>query len=36
VRENRAALDLQLDREDLKLLDEEFPPPAGPQPLEMI
>jgi diketogulonate reductase-like aldo/keto reductase len=36
VRENRRALDLQLDREDLELLDEEFPPPAAPQPLEMI
>ncbi|MCW2974871.1 MAG: oxidoreductase [Actinomycetia bacterium] len=36
VRENRRALDLQLDNEDLKLLDEEFPPPAEPPPLEMI
>jgi diketogulonate reductase-like aldo/keto reductase len=36
VRENRRALDLELDDEDLKLLDEEFPPPASPQPLEMI
>jgi diketogulonate reductase-like aldo/keto reductase len=36
VRENRGALDLQLDREDLELLDEEFPPPTEPQPLEML
>jgi diketogulonate reductase-like aldo/keto reductase len=36
VRENRRALDLQLDNEDLKLLDEEFPPPSEPPPLEMI
>jgi diketogulonate reductase-like aldo/keto reductase len=36
VRENRRALDLQLDNEDLKLLDEELPPPAEPPPLEMI
>jgi hypothetical protein len=33
-RENRGALDLALDHDDLKLLDEEFPPPAGPQPLD--
>jgi diketogulonate reductase-like aldo/keto reductase len=36
VRENRRALDLALDKDDLKLLDEEFPPPKEPQPLEMI
>jgi diketogulonate reductase-like aldo/keto reductase len=36
VRENHGALDLQLDREDLELLDEEFPPPREPQPLAMI
>jgi diketogulonate reductase-like aldo/keto reductase len=36
VRENRAALDLELDNEDLKLLDEVFPPPTKPQPLEVI
>jgi diketogulonate reductase-like aldo/keto reductase len=36
VRENRGALDLRLDREDMKLLDAEFPPPTRPQPLEMI
>jgi diketogulonate reductase-like aldo/keto reductase len=33
VRENRGALDLQLDRDDLKALDEAFPPPTGPAPL---
>jgi diketogulonate reductase-like aldo/keto reductase len=36
VRENRGALDIELDNEDLKLLDDEFPPPSGPVPLEMI
>jgi diketogulonate reductase-like aldo/keto reductase len=36
VRENRRALDLELDHDDLKLLDEEFPPPETPVPLEMI
>jgi diketogulonate reductase-like aldo/keto reductase len=36
VRENRAALDLELDNEDLKLIDEVFPPPTRPQPLEVI
>jgi diketogulonate reductase-like aldo/keto reductase len=36
VRENRGALDLELDPEELKLLDQEFPPPREPQPLEMI
>jgi diketogulonate reductase-like aldo/keto reductase len=36
VRENRGALDIRLDTEDLKLLDEEFPPPTGPVPLEML
>jgi diketogulonate reductase-like aldo/keto reductase len=33
LRENAAALDLQLDGEDLKLLDENFPPPRGPVPI---
>jgi diketogulonate reductase-like aldo/keto reductase len=33
VRENRGALDLQLDRDDLKALDEAFPPPTRPAPL---
>jgi diketogulonate reductase-like aldo/keto reductase len=35
VRENARALELQLDNEDLKLLDEEFPPPRGPAPLDL-
>ena len=35
VRENARAVDLRLDREDLKLLDEEFPPPVGPAPLNL-
>jgi diketogulonate reductase-like aldo/keto reductase len=33
VRENRGALDLELDRDDLKAIDEAFPPPTGPAPL---
>jgi diketogulonate reductase-like aldo/keto reductase len=36
VRENRGALDLQLDNEDLKLIDDVFPPPTKPQRLEII
>jgi diketogulonate reductase-like aldo/keto reductase len=36
VRENRAALDLQLTQEDLAELDRAFPPPAAPQPLETL
>lgn len=36
VQENRAALDLQLTPADLAQLDATFPPPAGPQALEMI
>ncbi|MFL5952493.1 MAG: aldo/keto reductase [Gaiellaceae bacterium] len=36
VRENRQALDIELDRDDLQLLDEAFPPPARPVPLEAI
>jgi diketogulonate reductase-like aldo/keto reductase len=36
VQENRAALDLKLTREDLAQLDQAFPPPDGPQALEMI
>ena len=35
VRENRDALDLELTKEDLKTLDLPFPPPTGPQPLEI-
>jgi diketogulonate reductase-like aldo/keto reductase len=36
VRENRAALDLRLTAADIADLDGAFPPPAGPQPLEML
>jgi diketogulonate reductase-like aldo/keto reductase len=36
VRENRAALDLRLTAVDIADLDEAFPPPIGPQPLEII
>jgi diketogulonate reductase-like aldo/keto reductase len=36
VRDNRAALDLTLTKEDLAALDRAFPPPAEPQPLEML
>ncbi len=35
VRENRAALDLELTHEELKELDRAFPPPDGPKPLAM-
>jgi diketogulonate reductase-like aldo/keto reductase len=36
VQENRAALDLQLTSQDLADLDDVFPPPDGPESLEMI
>jgi diketogulonate reductase-like aldo/keto reductase len=36
ARENRAALDLRLSKQDLEALDRAFPPPTRPQPLEMI
>jgi diketogulonate reductase-like aldo/keto reductase len=36
VEENRAALELRLDEEDLAELDRAFPPPAEPRPLEML
>lgn len=36
VQENRAALDLQLTSQDLADLDNVFPPPSGPESLEMI
>ena len=36
VRANAAAADLALDAEDLKALDEAFPPPRGPTPLAML
>jgi diketogulonate reductase-like aldo/keto reductase len=35
VRENRGALDLELDADDLKALDEAFPAPTGPVPLPL-
>jgi diketogulonate reductase-like aldo/keto reductase len=34
VHEHRAALELRLDGHDHAMLDEAFPPPLGPQPLE--
>lgn len=36
TRENAEACDLQLSEEDMAALDTAFPPPAGPQPLEML
>jgi diketogulonate reductase-like aldo/keto reductase len=33
VKENRAAVKLHLEDEDLAELDRDFPPPSGPQPL---
>jgi diketogulonate reductase-like aldo/keto reductase len=36
VRDNRAALDLELSTEDIAELDRAFPPPARPVPLEML
>jgi diketogulonate reductase-like aldo/keto reductase len=36
VRENRAALDLELTSEELTELDRAFPPPKGAQPLQML
>ena len=36
VDEIRGALDIVLDRDDLKALDAEFPPPVRAQPLEML
>ena len=36
VRENRGALDIELTTEDIKALDRAFPPPTGPQALEML
>ncbi|MGW4440942.1 aldo/keto reductase [Streptomyces sp. NPDC004596] len=36
VRENRGAVDLRLPAEALAALDEAFPPPGGPTPLEML
>ncbi|GES27600.1 aldo/keto reductase [Streptomyces angustmyceticus] len=36
VEENRAALDLTLTDDDLRFLDDAFPPPSGKQPLELL
>jgi len=36
VKENRAALDLRLTKDDLAALDRAFPLAAGPRPLEML
>ncbi|WP_207459158.1 aldo/keto reductase [Azospirillum sp. SYSU D00513] len=36
VRQNRAALDLTLNEQDLAELDRAFPPPTRPRPLEML
>jgi diketogulonate reductase-like aldo/keto reductase len=36
VRDNRAAYDIQLTEADLAALDRAFPPPTGPQPLEVL
>ncbi len=36
IRQNAAALDVELSREDLRLLDEAFPPPTGPTPLAIL
>jgi diketogulonate reductase-like aldo/keto reductase len=36
VRQNRAAADLRLSALDMLTLDEAFPPPVGPQPLEVL
>jgi diketogulonate reductase-like aldo/keto reductase len=36
VRENRAALDIELTAQDFAELNRAFPPPAGPRPLELL
>ena len=36
VQENRDAVDLHLGEEDLRALDEAFPPPRSPQPLDVL
>ena len=36
VRENRAAVDLHLSRQDREALDRAFPPPTEPVPFEVI
>jgi diketogulonate reductase-like aldo/keto reductase len=36
LRENRAALDIELTAQDFAELNRAFPPPAGPRPLELL
>lgn len=36
IRDNRACLEVRLSEQDLADLDEAFPPPRGPEPLEML
>jgi diketogulonate reductase-like aldo/keto reductase len=36
VEENRAALDLRLDADDVRTLDSAFPAPTTPVPLEVL
>lgn len=36
ARENHGALAVKLSKQDLAALDQAFPPPSGPRPLEMI
>jgi diketogulonate reductase-like aldo/keto reductase len=36
TRENRRALEISLTPADLDELDQAFPPPTGPTPLEML
>jgi diketogulonate reductase-like aldo/keto reductase len=36
TRENRAALDVKLTRDDLEALDQALPPPKAARPLEML
>jgi diketogulonate reductase-like aldo/keto reductase len=36
VRENHRALSIELDREDLRRIEAEFPPPTHKRPLEML
>jgi diketogulonate reductase-like aldo/keto reductase len=36
VEENRRALSVTLSDDDLAALDQAFPPPSGPTPLEML
>jgi diketogulonate reductase-like aldo/keto reductase len=36
VRENHGALEVRLTKQDLAELDRAFPPPSGPQALEML